>query len=342
MFKTNATGSVGNEYVNQDLPGTPGTVLDADDRNITQEELVNAVESSAQTLDPSGVDDNQLARAILSIGCAAQTGAEFGSANDYRVVHSRVGLVFPLDLALMDGFILVFKVTNTNTGASTFEYLGVDAKPLTYRNGDPLVGDELIAGDTVWVAYNLSDDRWEFLISSTLATGALTGLTTAQPPTILLAGTPTVPDISIQNLGIKEAMIAIGAITSSKMGNSAVTLPILSNAGTVSLNVRKRIFRAWGVFTVSGGVVTPVNYFGITSVTRTGTGEYLVTITTALSNANYGVDGNHVSNISTGPESLQDGITTWGKTTTQFKLETFDGSGHSNNGGTEFFVFGEE
>jgi hypothetical protein len=68
MFKTNALDSVGNAYVDED-PGTstPGTRIEADDQNIKQDELVNAIEGTGQTLDPSGTftNNDQLFRAIL-------------------------------------------------------------------------------------------------------------------------------------------------------------------------------------------------------------------------------------------------------------------------------------
>ncbi|MCK5611171.1 hypothetical protein KAR91_55370 [Candidatus Pacearchaeota archaeon] len=69
MFKTNALDSVGNAYVDE-VGVTPGTRLEADDRNIIQEELVNAVEGSGQTLDASGVftNNDQIFKAMQALG----------------------------------------------------------------------------------------------------------------------------------------------------------------------------------------------------------------------------------------------------------------------------------
>lgn len=69
MFKTTALDSVANRYVDEDIPtSTPGTRLEAADKNIEMDELVNAVEGSGLTLDPTGVDRDQLLEAITRLG----------------------------------------------------------------------------------------------------------------------------------------------------------------------------------------------------------------------------------------------------------------------------------
>ena len=65
MFKTTALDSVANAYVDKDVGGgTPGTRLEADDRNIIQDEIVNVVEGAGLPLDPTGADRDQLLQAI--------------------------------------------------------------------------------------------------------------------------------------------------------------------------------------------------------------------------------------------------------------------------------------
>lgn len=69
MFKTGALNSTANAYV--DKAGvTPGTRLEADDRNIVQQELVNAVEGAGLTLNNPGVFTNpdQLLKACKALG----------------------------------------------------------------------------------------------------------------------------------------------------------------------------------------------------------------------------------------------------------------------------------
>lgn len=89
MFKTTALDHVGNAYVDKDVPtSTPGTRLEADDRNIIQDELVNAVEASGQILDASGVftNNDQLAAAIA----AAAAGGKNAIINGIGEINQRV------------------------------------------------------------------------------------------------------------------------------------------------------------------------------------------------------------------------------------------------------------
>ena len=70
MFKTNALDNVANAYVDKNVGASiPGTRIEADDQNIKQDELVNAVEGTGQTLDAAGVftNNDQLLKAILSV-----------------------------------------------------------------------------------------------------------------------------------------------------------------------------------------------------------------------------------------------------------------------------------
>lgn len=56
MHRTEAAGNDSNLYVNQVLPGTPGTILDASDRNAVQEEICDVIESAGLTLRTAGAD----------------------------------------------------------------------------------------------------------------------------------------------------------------------------------------------------------------------------------------------------------------------------------------------
>lgn len=47
--------------------------------------------------------------------------------------------------------------------------------------------------------------------------------------------------------------------------------------------------KAWGYFTVSGTTATKVSGFNFASVSRSSTGTYIVTLTSAMANTNYAV-----------------------------------------------------
>ena len=69
MFKTDALDSVANAYVDE-VGVTPGTRIEADDRNIIQDEITNAVEGAGLTLDAFGVftNNDQLLLAMKALG----------------------------------------------------------------------------------------------------------------------------------------------------------------------------------------------------------------------------------------------------------------------------------
>jgi hypothetical protein len=70
-----------------------------------------------------------------------------------------------------------------------------------------------------------------------------------------------------------------GALTISTLNDSSGVL--------ATQNGMTGIAKAWVNFGVSGGVVTVNNSFNVSSVTRSSTGRYSMTYTTAQANANY-------------------------------------------------------
>ena len=174
MFKTTALDHVANEYVDEHIPtSTPGTRLEADDRNILQDEPVNAVEASGQVLDATGVKRDQIARAMFLNGVGAQSMVDSGTANAKVLtpVTGASGYVFGESYAQLTGAAFIFKNTTKNTGAVTVDIgqtagtlLGV--KSLTRPGGAALVGSELLAGDYILIIYDLSNDRFEIILGS--------------------------------------------------------------------------------------------------------------------------------------------------------------------------------
>lgn len=65
------------------------------------------------------------------------------------------------------------------------------------------------------------------------------------------------------------------------MADSAFTVTGTVNAPAQSLA------RAWGYFTVSGGVYTLQDSYNVTSITKIGTGKLLVTLSDPFASANY-------------------------------------------------------
>lgn len=224
MFKTTALDSVANRYVDKNVgTSTPGTRIEADDNNIEMDELVNAVESSGQTLDPTGVKVNQLARFAFLNGVGAQSMVDSGTANAKVLtpVTGASGYVVGENYTHLSGAVLIFKIAVTNTGATTVDVgqtagtlLGV--KSLTQPGGAALVGGELVAGDYASILYDLANDRFE-VVTAVIKESLLT----------------TQGDFIVRGASIPERLAA-GAVGTVLAGKGAGVLPAYENIQDVS------------------------------------------------------------------------------------------------------------
>ena len=119
---------------------------------------------------------------------------------------------------------------------------------------------------------------------------------------------------------------------------AAITAAKMSGAQTGSAPIYG--CRAWVVFDGSlAGTNAPTAGGNVTSVTRTGTGQYTVNLTTAMPSANYTVvSGGKEANTSVlggyGPQDAP--------TTTSFNVNAVDGAGSFTNAFTRmrFAIFG--
>jgi hypothetical protein len=102
----------------------------------------------------------------------------------------------------------------------------------------------------------------------------------------------------IADSNVTTAKIADSNVTTSKIADSNVTTAKLANASVVAEKLSGAqtgtapIFgvRAWGRFNGAGSTpITPVYGGNIASITRSATGVYNVTFTTAMTNSNYSV-----------------------------------------------------
>ena len=119
---------------------------------------------------------------------------------------------------------------------------------------------------------------------------------------------------------------------------AAITAAKMSGAQTGSAPIYG--CRAWVVFDGSlAGTNAPTAGGNVTSVTRTGTGQYTVNLTTAMPSANYTV-------VSGGKEANTSVIGGYGPqdapTTTSFNVNAVDGAGSFTNAFTRmrFAIFG--
>jgi hypothetical protein len=76
------------------------------------------------------------------------------------------------------------------------------------------------------------------------------------------------------------------------MAGTLVANTINTDTGLFSTqNAYSGIVKAWVNFTYISGTLTVTSSFNLSSLTRSGTGQYTFTFATAMPNANYGVVG---------------------------------------------------
>jgi hypothetical protein len=165
MFKTNATGAtVDNHYQNKDVGGgIAGTEIDADDGNITQDELTSAVEQAGLTLDPSGTDRDQIAEAMLLVGAGASSCFLTGGSGVslYNLSMHNGAILAPSSYAKMYGFQVNFQNIYINTGTAQLNFEGLGTRDI-YFNGAPLTGGEITLGEAYFI-FNVSLNRWDYI-----------------------------------------------------------------------------------------------------------------------------------------------------------------------------------
>lgn len=127
----------------------------------------------------------------------------------------------------------------------------------------------------------------------------------------------------IANDAITTAKIANDAIITAKIANANITPEKLSGAQTGSAPIFG--IRAFGAFNGAATTpITPISSGNVASIVRTATGTYRITLTTAMSDANYCVVANefHRTGVSYGTSASVTIIDS-----SSFSIQTGDASG---------------
>jgi hypothetical protein len=162
MFKTTALGSIANEFINKN--GGDGTLVDADDGNIHQDEIVNAVESGSRTLDPAGNDRSQLAEAMAVVAGRGIYHISGGGPVAYTLIPHSSDIIYPAEVGGMNGVILLASFGSTNSGACTIDWNGTGPIQVLKGFGGPLTGGEL--NGWVYLFYSSALSAWYFMYSA--------------------------------------------------------------------------------------------------------------------------------------------------------------------------------
>ena len=115
-----------------------------------------------------------------------------------------------------DGMIVLFKVGNANTGASTLKVGSLGVKNLTDASGSALIGGELSAGAYVLAVYDMTNDRFELITfggsgnASTIAKGVVQKATVAEVKAETATGSTgaelfVTPEDMVQHHGVAKS-----------------------------------------------------------------------------------------------------------------------------------------
>jgi len=184
---------------------------------------VNSVVGAVETQEYQDLDAGSSAAsdAVLALSSVAGTNAITGSTGETLTAYT-------------DGQLFVFKTANESTGSVTLNVDAVGAKTVIKRNNQILFPGEFHASQTVVVAYNSTNDNFEWINRTAIvAPGLIFGLT-------LSNGTDTSHDIDI----------AVGQCSSDNAGADDVQTMDLAAVLT------KQIDAAWAVGDDAGGLDT--------------------------------------------------------------------------------------
>jgi len=93
----------------------------------------------------------------------------------------------------------------------------------------------------------------------------------------------TIPTAGIADSAVSTAKIENGTIATADIADGAVTLGKVDATSTEANNIKQRVCKVWVNFNGSGTVAIRDD-FNVSSITDSGTGEYLVNFSTALAN----------------------------------------------------------
>lgn len=160
--------------------GASGQLSAAEFNNLASENE-NAVLRSGQAL--SGSSESQLAASLFIHAVKSQLFQDSGSANAYVAtpVSGSGGVLLPANFTPLNGMIVAFQASSTNTGAATLN-IGqttgtlLGAKPIVRQSGAALVAGAIGSGTYVNLRYDSGLDSWVLFPWCSVATETERGI----------------------------------------------------------------------------------------------------------------------------------------------------------------------
>lgn len=205
------------------------SVLPAAEFNSLVDELKNIITSSGQAL--TGADVTQIAKGIANYVMNGNFFTDSGVANAYllNVVGAKLA-----PTTYTNGFTVLFKVGNTNTGASSVNVGGLGVKSIKKNNGaDDLDAGDLSMGSIVELVYDLSGDYFELTRTEFIAGDFLRR---DQTSNVTVGYTTTAFSLGNSGTGTVTPLIANGHIqTLTINGNFTLAAPTDIESGIIEI-----------------------------------------------------------------------------------------------------------
>jgi len=152
-------GSFKNETAPLSLDGTPLEKKWTNDIQGVLQKLLNAASITASGV-PDTIINSDYYDALVAILGFNQVYYDTGIANAYEL-GLRSGAAVE---GYQDGQVITFVASNTNTGACTAQIDALGAKDITYPDGSPLLGGEILDGSFISAIYYSAGDQFELWV----------------------------------------------------------------------------------------------------------------------------------------------------------------------------------
>jgi hypothetical protein len=232
--------------------------------------------------DAGRADEGLLARWFNDVNSSVVAS---GAPNAYTATSNRT------ISSLVNNTIMVFTANFTNTGSATFNLNGLGAKTIKRFSGVNLAAGDITSGQPVGVIYKSSPDCW-FMTNA--AAALATAITTfADFSENASPGTPAADTARLyaaDESGTTNLLFRDSAAVDSGLRNATQTEMETGTSVLRTVTPGRQHFhpghpKAWGRASAAGSLVS--GDYNVATVVRNSTGNYTVTLSTAMADTNY-------------------------------------------------------